>query len=286
MSSVVRRRSRRRHRCASADAGLTRALPSQLRFIRRAEHPPQPKNIRTALFSPLPSPLKSAARRRLDWQHQGVSPGEVCARSLTRRVALCTLQLLSALNFVHLISSCSVALASHSPLRVKSLMNSSRVKYKPRANGGRLCEGRGRNPHNSHVLWMNPWRWYSSMCYITPASPASTANVCRRSGLTSMHARYAAEVLAYFYFIIRNFPFFWHRFSETGGGDRGLMKEGRKEGRQGRQGKPRGVGEGEESIGQAHRMSTKRWQKTCHSWSVRSLLGDWGGMRWSFTAPE
>lgn len=46
------------------------------------------------------------------------------------------------------------------------------------------------------------------MCYITPASPASAANVCRRSGLTSMHARYAAEVLAYFDFIIRNFPLF------------------------------------------------------------------------------
>lgn len=65
------------------------------------------------------------------------------------------------------------------------------------------------------------------------------------------------------------------------------MKEGRKEGRQAGKGSRGGVvGEGEESIGQAHRMSTKRWQKTCHSWSVRSLLGDWGGMRWSFTAPE
>lgn len=50
-------------------------------------------------------------------------------------------------------------------------------------------------------------------------------------------------VLAYFYFIIRKFPFFWHRFSETGGGDRGLMKEGRKESRQAREGK-RGAGGG------------------------------------------
>lgn len=44
-------------------------------------------------------------------------------------------------------------------------------------------------------------------------------------------------VLAYFYFIILKFLFFWHCFSETGGGDRGLMKEGRKEGRQAREGK-------------------------------------------------
>lgn len=31
-----------------------------------------------------------------------------------------------------------------------------------------------------------------------------------------------------------NFPFFWHCFSETGGGDSGLMKQGRKGGRQAR----------------------------------------------------
>lgn len=160
MSSVVRRRRRRRrrHRCASADAGLTRALPSQLRFIRRAEHTPPPptkKYTPCVVFPPAilaqvsgSSSTRLAASRRL-------ARGSLRS-SLTRRVGLCTLQLLSALNFVHLISSCSVALASHSPLRVKSLMNSSRVKYKPRAKGGRLCEGRGRNPHNSHVLWMNP----------------------------------------------------------------------------------------------------------------------------------
>lgn len=51
-------------------------------------------------------------------------------------------------------------------------------------------------------------------------------------------------VLAHFYFIIRNFPFFWHRFSETGGGDRGLMKEGRKEGRQAGKGRQGGWGRG------------------------------------------
>lgn len=157
MSSVVRRR--RRHRCASADAGLTRALPSQLRFIRQAEHPPTPqKNIyiyALCCFPPaIPAQVSGSSSTRLSASRR-LARGSLRS-SLTRRVALCTLQLLSALNFVHLISSCSVALASHSPLRVKSLMNSSRVKYKPRAKVERLCEGRGRNPCNSHVLWMNP----------------------------------------------------------------------------------------------------------------------------------
>lgn len=155
MSSVVRRR-RRRHRFASADAGLTRALPSQLRFIRQAEHPPAPHKIYAlCCFSPaIPAQVSGSSSTRLSASRR-LARGSLRS-SLTRRVALCTLQLLSALNFVHLISSCSVALASHSPLRVKSLMNSSRVKYKPRAKVERLCEGRGRNPCNSHVLWMNP----------------------------------------------------------------------------------------------------------------------------------
>lgn len=46
------------------------------------------------------------------------------------------------------------------------------------------------------------------------------------------------------------------------------------------------TGEGEEenrrNLLVKHTDCQQSGVKTCHSWSLRSLLGDWGGMHWSF----
>lgn len=120
MSSDVCRR--RRHRYAAAGAGLTRALPSQLRFIKQAEHPPPHRKIKRECAACCFAILRSSQRLLVNWQHLR---RRKLLSSLTRRVSLCILQLLEL---------CSPDFQLFRGPRLtfsKSLMNSSQVKYKP-----------------------------------------------------------------------------------------------------------------------------------------------------------
>lgn len=71
----------------------------------------------------------------------------------------------------------------------------------------------------------------------------------------------------------------------------GIRSKGRKEARKRGRGEEekwreggRGEGENRRNVLVKHTECQQSGVKTCHSWSLRSLLGDWRGMHWSFMA--
>lgn len=59
-------------------------------------------------------------------------------------------------------------------------------------------------------------------------------------------------------------------------------KQRRKEAERGKWVRREGGGENRKNVLVKHTECQQSSVKTCHSWSLRSLLGDWRGMRWSF----